>query len=164
MKIFIASSTLVLKYTQSLRNNKIYFICPRSSFSPIPTSRRCSILVKGPVRSLTSGTPATILNCKHVIAPSHCSHGALGNGVLTIDIMSIQDTIFFFFFQFWDCTTDVILITSYNIMTCKQTTVVISRASVARETPKRRTIIIRTGSQACTENYHKHKVLGQASM
>ena len=67
------------------------------------------------LRSLASGTPATILNCEHLVSPFHCSHSALGNGVLSVKVMFVQDQILYF--QWWNCTISSILIASQRNIT-----------------------------------------------
>ena len=94
---------------------QVNVIGPWSSFTVTLTSWRFSVLVEGLWRNLASGTPATILNCKHLVSPFHCSHGAFGNGVLSMPVMFVQDLILSF--QWWNCTISSILKASQRNIT-----------------------------------------------
>ena len=74
----------------------VYLIGPRSNFAIGPTGCRSAVLVKGLVRCSTGCAPSSILNCKHLVSFSHCSQGALCNGVLSSTIRSIENGIFSF--------------------------------------------------------------------
>ena len=93
MQKFYTLSPTCLRYQKiiSFFFYKINLIGPRSTFAISLTSCRISILVKGLCCCSTGCTLATILNCKHVIALSQCSHGTLCNGILARSIRSIQN-------------------------------------------------------------------------
>ena len=58
-------------------------IGPSSSFSISLTRGRLSIFCKRAMCCSAGCTPSTILNCKHIVTGPCCSHGTLGNGVLS---------------------------------------------------------------------------------
>ena len=95
---------------RSAISHTINLIRPRSTFAIRTASFRLSILVKGLWCCSTGCTPATMLNCKHAVTSSRCSHGALFNGVLPTQIWSIQNRILSF--QRPDCSVWGVLVTS----------------------------------------------------
>ena len=96
----------------------INLISPSSTFTVWPAGWRFSILVKGLRCCSTGCTPAPILNCKHAVTLSHCSHGALCNGVLSSGIRSIQSRVRAF--QGWDYSIGCVLIAANSFVIWKE--------------------------------------------
>ena len=88
---------------QRLTVDDINLISPWSALTIWFTSCRLSIFVKRLRCCSTGRTPAAILNCKHAVTRSHCSHGTLCNGVLSRAVWSIQNRILSF--QGLNCST-----------------------------------------------------------
>ena len=86
----------VHRNTSCLTSDYINVISPWSTLAIGTTSYRFSILVKGLWCCSTGRTPATILNCKHAVTCSDCSHCTLLNRVFSSPICPIQNRILSF--------------------------------------------------------------------
>ena len=105
----------------------INLVGPSATFSIKGASCRFSILVKSLCCCSAGCTPPTSLNCKHVVAFPHCSHGALGDGILSRAIRSIQNRIRSF--QALDCPLGRVFIAANSFKAWKNTTFIFRRYS-----------------------------------